>query len=295
MARAEVREERRGDERRPLLSHISELLRRLRRILVALGATFFLTAAFDVRGVSLYGITIPVPYPSIYDSISSRLIRAFIYNELPPGLHLIIINPFDPLFASLYVSFFLSLFVAIPVAVRELWAFVSPGLYKHERKAIKYAVLPAFGLFAAGSAFAYLVVVPLMMDFVLHYTQALGAEPTLSLRAFVSMVISLTIATGVAFEYPLVMGALTFLGVVGARTWRRNWRWGVLGAFIIAWIISPGTTGGIMETVIGLILSALYFAGVAAAYMIERRRRPGPSSYADLRRIRRPRGRTSRS
>ncbi|MFP3283476.1 MAG: twin-arginine translocase subunit TatC [Nitrososphaeria archaeon] len=284
MARAEVREERRGAERRPLLSHISELLRRLRRILVALGVTFFLTAAFDVRDVSLYGVTIPVPYPSIYDSVSSRLIRAFIYNELPPGLHLININPFDPLFASLYVSFFLSLFVAIPVAVRELWAFVSPGLYKHERNAIKYAVLPAFGLFAAGSAFAYLVVVPLMMDFVLHYTQVLGVEPTLSLRAFVSMVISLTVATGVAFEYPLVMGVLTFLGVVGARTWRRNWRWGVLGAFIIAWIISPGTTGGIMETVIGIILSALYFVGVAAAYTIERRRSHGVSyGYEDLR------------
>jgi sec-independent protein translocase protein TatC len=287
MARADVREERPGAERRPLLSHISELLRRLRRILVALGAAFFFTFAFGVRNFTLHGVTIPVPYPSIYNSIADYVIRAFIYSELPPGLHLININPFDPLFASFYVSFLLSLFVAIPVAVRELWAFVSPGLYKHEKDMIKYAMLPAFALFASGAAFAYFIIVPFMMRFVLYYTRVLGVEPTLSLRAFVNTVVSLTIATGVAFEYPLVMGALTFLGVVGARTWRRNWRWGVLGAFIVAWIISPGTTGGVIETTIGTILSALYFAGVAAAYIIERRRRLGPSAYADLRRIRR--------
>jgi len=154
------------------------------------------------------------------------MIRAFIYNELPPGLHLININPFDPLFASFYASFLLSLFVAIPMAVRELWAFVSPGLYKHEKDMIKYAMLPALTLFASGAAFAYFIIVPFMMKFVLYYTRVLGVEPTLSLKAFVNTVVSLTMATGVAFEYPLVMGALTFLGVVGARTWRRNWEVG---------------------------------------------------------------------
>jgi hypothetical protein len=146
---------------------------------------------------------------------------------------------------------------------------VSPGLYKHEKDMIKYAMLPALTLFASGAAFAYFIIVPFMMKFVLYYTRVLGVEPTLSLKAFVNTVVSLTMATGVAFEYPLVMGALTFLGVVGARTWRRNWRWGVLGAFVIAWMISPGTTGGVIETTIGIILSALYFVGVAAAYTIE--------------------------
>ncbi|MGC9016133.1 MAG: twin-arginine translocase subunit TatC [Conexivisphaera sp.] len=282
MARAEAKAEA-EQERRPLLSHINELLRRLRRILIALGATFFIVAAFGVRPVTLYGLTIPVPYPSLYNSIANYVIGAFIRDELPPGLRLININPFDPLFASLYVSFLLSLFVAVPIAVRELWAFVAPGLYRHERDMVKYALAPAFVLFASGAAFAYFIIVPFMMKFVLYYTRVLGVEPTISLRAFVNTVVSLTLATGLAFEYPLVMGALTYLGIVGARTWRRNWRWGVLGAFIIAWIISPGTTGGIMETVIGLTLSALYFVGVAAAHWIERRRMRSTRSYEDLR------------
>ncbi|WP_420811071.1 twin-arginine translocase subunit TatC [Conexivisphaera calida] len=272
-----------GQERRPLLSHINELLRRLRRILITLGATFFVAFAFGVENVHLYGYTIPVPYPSIYHSIADYVIRAFIQDELPPGLHLININPFDPLFAAFYVSFLISLVVAVPVAVRELWAFVAPGLYRHERDMAKYALIPSFLLFVSGASFAYFIIVPFMMKFVLYYTQVLGVEPTISLKAFVNTVVSLTLATGVAFEYPLVMGALTFLGVVGARTWRRNWRWGVLGAFVIAWIISPGTTGGIIETTIGVILSVLYFIGVFAAYWIERRRGHPTRSYEDLR------------
>ncbi len=273
-------------ERRPLLSHISELARRLRRVVIALGVTFFLAFAFGPREVSVDGYAVPIPYPSIYHSFADYVIRAFIQNELPPGLHLININPFDPLYASLYVSFLLSLVVAIPVAVRELWAFVAPGLYRHERAMVKYALVPSAVLFLAGASFAYFIIVPFMMRFVLYYTQVLGVEPTISLRAFVNTVVALVMATGIAFEYPLVMAALTFLGIVGARTWRRNWRWGVLGAFIIAWIISPGTTGGIIETTIGTILSILYFIGVAAAYWIERRRLRSARSYEDLRRSR---------
>ncbi|MEM3242319.1 MAG: twin-arginine translocase subunit TatC, partial [Conexivisphaerales archaeon] len=195
----------------------------------------------------------------------------------PTGLKLININPFDPLFASFYVSFYLSLFIAVPVTVMEIWRFVSPGLYRHERSMLKYVIAPAFGLFAAGSAFAYFIIIPFMMRFVLLYTQMLGVEPTLSLKAFINTVVSLMMVTGIAFEYPLVMSMLTYLKVVAARTWKKSWKWGILAAFIIAWIISPGTTGGVIETIIGLILTGLYFVGLAASYTIEKRRQVGPA------------------
>lgn len=81
------------------------------------------------------------------------------------------------------------------------------GLYRRERQMIKYALLPFFVLFVSGASFAYFIIVPFMMRFVLYYTQVLGVEPTISLRAFVSTVVSLTLATEVAFEYPLVLGA----------------------------------------------------------------------------------------
>lgn len=254
-----------------LLPHINELLRRARTVLIALLVSFFFFFAFGIRLVKAGGLLMPVPYPSIYSSIADATIRMFIQNELPKGMALININPFDPLFASAYVSLLLSLFVVMPVLIWEAWEFVAPGLYRHEKRLAKYIVAPSLALFASGFAFAYLVIVPLIMKFVLLYTRALGVEPTISLRAFVGTVVSLTMVTGVAFEYPLVMSMLTYAGVVSAKAWRRGWRWGVLVAFIIAWIISPGTTGGVIETTIGLILSGLYFAGAAVTQIIERR------------------------
>jgi len=257
---------------KPLLSHITELMHRLRTVAIVLAITFLVFFALGVTTVRFAGYIVPVPYPSIYNSISDNTIRFFINHELPSGLKLININPFDPLFGSFYASFYLSLFITVPVIVKEIWGFVSPGLYRHERRLLRYTVLPAFALFAAGSAFAYFIIVPFMMKFVLIYTQMLGVEPTLSLRAFVNTVISLMMVTGIAFEYPLVMSILTYIGVVAAQSWKRNWRWGILGAFIIAWMISPGTTGGVIETVIGLILSGLYFVGVAVSYTIQRKK-----------------------
>ncbi|WP_405048882.1 twin-arginine translocase subunit TatC [Saccharolobus sp.] len=76
-----------------------------------------------------------------------------------------------------------------------------------------------------------------------------------------------------AFEMPLVMIGLTYLRIVKASTWRKYWRWGVLVSFIIAWIISPGTTGGVMETIIGLSLSALYFLGMGISFLLEKKRK----------------------
>jgi sec-independent protein translocase protein TatC len=259
------------DEERPLLSHLAELAIRLRRAFITLFVAFIIFFAFGYTTISVSGHVVPIIYPNLFHSFSDELMLFFIHHELPPQLKLLNLNPFDPLYASAYVSFYMSIFISLPIFLKEFWGFVSPGLYEHEKRLIKYTITPAILLFAAGSLFAYFIIVPLMMKFVVLYTTALGVEPTLSLRAFVSTVVSLMMVTGIAFEYPLVMASLTYIKVVKADSWKKNWRWGVMGAFIIAWIISPGTTGGVIETTIGVILSVLYFVGVASAKIIEKR------------------------
>ena len=260
-------------QERPLLEHLNELIVRARRALISLVIAFVIFFFFGITEVSFDGFNFPILYPNLFNSISSHFIELFIHTELPPQMKLLNLNPFDTLFSAAYVSFFLSLFIALPIIVHEIWGFVSPGLYEHEKRMAKMIVLPAFILFAAGSSFAYFVIIPVMMKFVLIYTTTLGVEPTLSLRAFINTVMSLMLTVGVAFEYPLVMSLLTLAGVVKAQSWRKNWRYGVLGAFIIAWFISPGTTGGVIETTIGVTLSTLYFVGVATSYLAERKRK----------------------
>ncbi|MCQ4335871.1 MAG: twin-arginine translocase subunit TatC [Sulfolobales archaeon] len=272
MSERTARTEQVKDVERPLLDHVLELARRVRRVLVFLLSFFLFFFAFGYTTIQVGNYVIPVPYPSLFDSFSVIMVRWIIYHVLPPGLKLINLNPLDPMIASAYFSFFLAVFFSIPVIIREAWAFISPGLYEHERRLFKRVIVPALLLYAGGAAFAYFVIIPLMMKFVLIFTNELGVEPTLSLRAFATTVITMMAVTGLAFEYPLAMAIATYLGLVKAKTWFENWRWGVMGAFIIAWAISPGTTGGVIETTIGLILSALYFVGAYAAKAVERRK-----------------------
>ncbi len=136
-----------------LLSHLAELTRRLRRALLAVALAFIFSFAFGVRMVKVGGDPLlPVPYPSIDHSISTMLVSRFVESLLPPSqVKLISIGVFDPLYASIEVSLLLSAAVALPVVMWELWGgFVAPGLYPHERKAVKAAIIPSIALFAAG-------------------------------------------------------------------------------------------------------------------------------------------------
>ncbi|MEM3203743.1 MAG: twin-arginine translocase subunit TatC [Saccharolobus sp.] len=264
-------------EEKPLLEHIRELAIRLRRIVISLAISFMVYFMIGYKWVSIdpfFGISkIPIPYPSFYDSIAVKVTRFIIYHELPKGVKVIIINLFDPLFASIYVALYLAILTSLPIIIRETWAFLSPGLYEHEKRIFKLTIIPAFLLFIAGSSFAFFILIPLMFDFILFYSYSLGpsVESTVSLSSFISTVFLLMAALGLSFEMPLIMIGLTYIGMVNATTWRKYWRWGVLVSFIIAWIISPGTTGGVMETIIGLSLSALYFLGMGISSIVEKK------------------------
>jgi len=259
------------DKELPLLEHIKELLTRIKRVVMILAFFFILYFTFGIAFIQIGSFTVPILYPSLYNSIAVVFVRDFIDRELPVGLKPITINTLDPIFSGLSVAAYLALFSASPFIAREFWAFVAPGLYEQEKKFIRMTIVPAVLLFAAGSAFAYFIIIPFMFLFVYRYDIALNIDPTLSFKSIVSTILLLMTATGMAFELPLVMAGMTKLSLVKPQTWLQNWRWGVMISFIIAWIISPGTTGGLIETTIGTILSALYFAGIGVSYLIAKK------------------------
>ncbi len=260
-------------QEQPLVSHIVELISRLRKALYAVLISFILVFAFkyDLIKINPPGIPIIVPIPSIDDSFSVSVVNFFIHTVVPKGIIIITISPFDPLLAAAQVSLFLAIIIALPIVLWEIWAFVSPGLYEHEKHMLKASVLPAMILFALGALFAYVIIIPVIFKFFLLYAKALNVEPTISLRSFVQTILALMLAMGLAFQTPLIMTILTRFRIVKASTWRRYWRWGILISFIFALIISPGTTGGVIETTIGLTMSALYIVGMLASMIIEKR------------------------
>ncbi|MEM3353582.1 MAG: twin-arginine translocase subunit TatC, partial [Saccharolobus sp.] len=113
-------------EERPLIEHLRELAYRLKRIFISLAVTFLIYFMIGIQFITTYvpfpffGLRytlaiIPIPFPSIFNSISVELTQLFIYNELPKGVQLLIINLFDPLFASFYISLYLALFTSMPI------------------------------------------------------------------------------------------------------------------------------------------------------------------------------------
>ncbi len=258
----------------PLLDHLQELASRLRRILFTILA---FTAFFMFFGPSYISISptrvaipllgvftiskIPIVVPSFLNSFSTLALRYFITHEIPKGIAVLNVSVFDPILSSMQVSLLFSVAISMPVILTEMWKFISPALYGHEKSQLKWTIIPAFALFIIGAAFAYFVIIPVILEVVKLYMISLGIQQTLSFKSVVALIVGFLFSFGLAFELPIVMVTLTKFNFVGADVWKENWRMGILASFIIALLISPGVTGGLIETIIGLTLSGLYAAG----------------------------------
>src|SRR5579883_1591903 len=237
----------------PFISHLSELIRRLIRSLIVFFVFFLFFFAFKPSWINLSGLYIPYPEPSLFQSFSTETFFAMKSYVLPPQMVLINVNTFDTFLSVAYIAMALASICSLPFWIYEASAFLGPALKPNEKRAIK-------------------IVLPFLFRFLYLFSLYTGVEPTISVLTFVTISLAYTIALGLAFETPVIMAGLTYAGIVSYSTWIRYWRFAVLGAFIVALIISPGTTGGIMEITIGLLLSALYFAGAIVARVIQRKR-----------------------
>jgi|BEDMetMinimDraft_2_1075160.scaffolds.fasta_scaffold00047_26 Sec-independent protein secretion pathway component TatC len=262
----------------PFLTHLSELVRRLIRSLIVFFLFFLFFFAFKPSWVNLSVFSIPYPEPSLFQSFSTEAFFAMKSYVLPPQMVLINVNTFDTFLSVAYIAMALASICSLPFWIYEASAFLGPALKPNEKRAIKVVLVPATALFVAGALFSYTIVLPFLFRFLYLFSVYTGVEPTISVLTFVTISLAYTIALGLAFETPVIMAGLTFAGIVSYSAWIRYWRFAVLGAFIVALIISPGTTGGIMEITIGLLLSALYFAGAIVSKVIQRKR----TSYEEL-------------
>ncbi|MEM0194740.1 MAG: twin-arginine translocase subunit TatC [Thermoplasmatales archaeon] len=253
-----------------LFQYIDELLARIRITLILFIIIFFFMFIFGPVPFEFKGFRLYYPFPSFYGSFSVHLLRYMESNLIPPKLILINVSPFDIVVSVVYVSLSVSAAIVIPILVYQLIKFSEPGLYGKEKKVIVSSIVPVLMLFVAGATFSLKLVVPLLMDVIYKFALDLGVEPTIGIAQFVSIVLLITIGMGAVFETPVVVFSLSYLRIVPVSTWVKNWRYAVIAAFFIALIISPGATGGIMETTIALIIIVLYFSGVIAAKILVR-------------------------
>lgn len=229
---------------------------------------FVLYAATRPVAFSLGGLTLYYPYPDIFHSFSADAFVILKDHILPRGMELLNVNAFDVLISSFYIAAVLAAVTSSPVWAYEVVAFVSPGLKPDERRTLTYSIVPATLLFGLGAAFAYFVLLPFLFKFVYLFTVSFGVAPTLSLRSFINTVFFIMLAMGLSFQTPLIMGALSYVGIVSYSQWKSWWRYGIAVSFFVALLISPGATGGILEATIGFVLSALYFCGLLVSRLV---------------------------
>jgi len=193
------------------------------------------------------------------------------------GTKLVFTTPTEAFWTYMKVAMIAGLFIAMPVILWNVWAFVAPGLHKHERKYAAPFVIVGSLLFILGGAFALLVVVPFASTFLVSFGQEQGLQPMISVASYMDFVVKFTLAFGLVFELPVVITLLSMIGVVTPQFLSRNRKYAILINFIIAAILTP-TPDAVNQTLMAGPLIILYEVGIISARIFGRRaRKPVPA------------------
>src|SRR5262245_8314134 len=179
-------------------------------------------------------------------------------------------SPTEGFWTYMEVAMLLGLFMAMPISLWNVWAFVSPGLHKHERKYAAPFVIIGSVLFLLGGAFALFVVVPFAVQFLINFGQQQGLQPMLSISSSVDFILKFTLAFGLVFELPVVITVLSMIGVVTPQFLSKNRKYAILINFIIAAVLTP-TPDVINQTLMAGPLIILYEVGIIAARIFGKR------------------------
>lgn len=236
-----------GDQERPLIAHLLELRLRLLRGCIGLGLV-------------LVGL---LPFANkLYAFLAQPLLA-----KLPKGGQLIATQVASPFFAPMKLAFFAALLTSMPWLLYQAWAFVAPGLYKREKRLALPLLSSALGLFYAGCAFAYFLVLPMVFGFLARVTPE-GVTMMTDISAYLDFVLVLFLAFGLAFELPVALVILSLLGWVTPRQLREGRGYAVVGIFIVAAVLTPPDV--VSQLMLAIPMCLLYEAGIIAAKWVAR-------------------------
>ena len=181
------------------------------------------------------------------------------------------IEPFELFVTYFRVSLLGGLILGMPMIVYQGLRFVSPGLSANESRWLYATVAGTFVLFLGGVAFAYYIALPPALGFLLDFGGGEIARPDIRVGSYVDFVTRLLFWTGVTFQTPLIVMYLARFGIVSARQLLRWWRFAIIGAFVIAAIVTP-TIDPVTQSLVAGPIIVLYFLGIILAVFVQPRR-----------------------
>ena len=192
------------EDTQPLITHLIELRKRLLNCIIAVIVIFLCLVYFA---------------NDIYHLVSAPLIK-----QLPQGSTMIATDVASPFFTPIKLTFMVSLILSAPVILYQVWAFIAPALYKHERRLVVPLLVSSSLLFYIGMAFAYFVVFPLAFGFLAN-TAPEGVQVYTDIASYLSFVMALFMAFGVSFEVPVAIVLLCWMGITSPEDLRKRcWR-----------------------------------------------------------------------
>ncbi len=230
-----------------LVSHLIELRSRIMKSMLAVGIVFLCLVPFAQE---------------IFSIVSAPLREA-----LPEGMNPIATRVASPFLTPFMTTLFVSLFLAMPVVLYQIWQFVAPGLYRREKRFAVPLLVSSIVLFYSGVAFAYYVVFPLIFRFFAAVTPE-GVAMTPDIGEYLTFVLTLFLAFGVAFEVPIATVMLIWSGLVSIEKLKAARPYVFLGAFVIGMFLTPPDI--ISQTLLALPMYALYEVGIVMSKYVLR-------------------------
>jgi sec-independent protein translocase protein TatC len=204
----------------------------------------------------------------IFGLMQKPVMDALQHNGLDSKL--VYLNPTEPFNLYLKVGFVAGLFVASPVLLYQVWMFISPALYRREKRFLLPFMVSTVGLFLSGGYFGYRMVYPAALDFLIGYGKQF--QPMITVAEYTSLFLTIILGLGVTFELPILVFFLAAMGVVSARWMWKNIRYSILVIFIIAAIMTPTTD--IMNMVLfAAPMVGLYLVSIGVAWFVHPSRR----------------------
>src|SRR5205823_1845193 len=178
---------------------------------------------------------------------------------------LVYLNPTEPFNVYLKIGLISGLFVASPWVLYQVWCFISPGLYRHEKKYVLPFMFSTVGLFLAGGLFGYKMVYPAALNFLIQYGKQF--QPMITIGEYTDLFLTIIVGLGVIFELPIVIFFLSLMGIISAGWMWKNFRYSILIIFIIAAIVTP-TTDVMNMCIFAAPMIALYLASIGVAWAV---------------------------
>jgi sec-independent protein translocase protein TatC len=230
------------------LEHLEELRRRIIYSLLSVAGGFGVCWWF---------------HDQMFALMQKPILTALTNNHLDTKL--VYLNPTEPFNMYLKVSLIAGLFVASPLVLYQVWCFISPGLYRHEKRYVMPFLASTVGLFVAGGFFAYTIVYPAALNFLIDYSKQFA--PMITISEYTDLFLTMIIGLGVVFELPILVFFLALMGIVTAGWMWRNLRYSILVIFVIAAIVTP-TTDIMNMCIFAAPMIGLYVLSIGIAWFV---------------------------